>query len=367
MPAIDPGLADIDRLPRTETNVISLLDDRGSLADGFAELLTQDDIREAMRLMLLSRAIDDRVTKLQRLGRAGTYSPVHGQEATVVGSALALDPARDWMVPASREQPAMIRHGLPLDRLLAGYMGKINFSRIPDNVRLLPRNQSIASQLPHAVGLAWALKLRHVEGVALVYFGDGASSEGDFHEAMNLAGVQSVPVIFVLINNQFAISTPVAKQAAVTNLAVRAAGYGFPGFTVDGNDLFAVYAVTRWGVTRALAGSGPTLVEARTYRVGFHNTSDNPKDYRDELEVTAAVARDPIERLRKYAIGIGAWSTEIEIRTMRGIATELEAAYLRAVAVSRPGPGDIFEHTSASLSTRVRRQRRQVTAEEDNT
>jgi pyruvate dehydrogenase E1 component alpha subunit len=182
-----------------------LLDVDGTLAVGAAELLSAAQIAEAMRLMLLSRAIDERVIKLHRLSRAGTYGPVHGQEAAVVGSAMALDPMRDWIVPASREQPAMIRHGLGLDRLLAGYMGKINFSRIPDDMKLLPRNQSIATQLPHAVGLAWALKLRRVRGAVLVYFGDGASSEGDFHEAANLAGVQRVPLVFLLINNRYAI------------------------------------------------------------------------------------------------------------------------------------------------------------------
>ena len=336
---------------------IRLLGVDGSLADSAHGLLGAAQIEEAMHLMLLSRAIDERVIKLHRLSRAGTYGPVHGQEAAVVGSAMALDPARDWIVPASREQPAMIRHGLTLDRLLAGYMGKINFSRIPDEVKMLPRNQSIAAQLPHAVGLAWALKLRRVGGVVLVYFGDGASSEGDFHEAANLAGVQRVPLVFLLINNRYAISTPLNKQTAASSLAVRAEGYGFPGIAVDGNDLFAVYSATVDAVARALKGDGPTLIEARTYRMGFHNTSDNPKEYRDDAEVTAAAELDPIARLRRYAVHTGLWSESIETQVAAAIQAELDDAYDVATALPRPGPEEVFDHVYEALPPRIAEQR----------
>jgi pyruvate dehydrogenase E1 component alpha subunit len=329
----------------------------GTIAEGAAKLLGAAQVAEAMRLMLLSRAIDERVIKLNRLSRAGTYGPVYGQEAAVVGSAMALDPARDWIVPASREQPAMIRHGLGLDRLLAGYMGKINFSRIPDEVKLLPRNQSIATQLPHAVGLAWALKLRRVRGVVLVYFGDGASSEGDFHEAANLAGVQHVPLVFLLINNRYAISTPVTKQTAASSLASRAKGYGFPGVAVDGNDVFAVYSATTDAVERALNGDGPTLIEARTYRMGFHNTSDNPKEYRDDAEVKAAAELDPLARLRRYAAKAGIWSEGIEAKVAATIQGELDAAYQAAAALPRPGPEEVFDHVYETLPRRIAEQR----------
>ncbi len=316
-----------------------------------------------MRLMLLSRAIDERVTKLKRLGRAGTYGPVHGQEAAVVGSAMALDPNRDWMVPATREHPAMIRHGLTLDRMLAGFMGKLNYARIPDDVRLLPRNQSIGSQLPHAVGLAWALKMRQQDGVVLVYLGDGATSEGDFHEAANLAGVQQVPLIFLLLNNQYAISTPVSMQTRAPSLAARAEGYGFPGLAVDGNDLFAVYAATADAVARALGGLGPSLIEARTYRIGFHNTSDNPKAYREEAEVEAASARDPIDRLRRYAASAGIWSATAEAEVAATVEAELESAYQKAAAADSPGPDEVFKHVYSRLPLRLRRQRDEMLAE----
>ena len=319
--------------------------------------MNAEQIIEALSLMLLSRAIDELAIKLQRLGQVGVYSPVHGQEAAVIGSAMALDPSRDWMVPASREQPAMLHHGLPLEKLLAIYMGRIEDGRIPEAVNLLPRQQSIAAQLPHAVGLAWALKLRRQPGVALVYFGDGASSEGDFHEAANLAGVQRVPLVFLLLNNQWAISTPVSKQTAASDLSVRAAGYGFAGVAVDGDDLFAVYAATREAVERARSGGGPTLIEARTYRIGFHNTSDNPREYRDDGEVAAAAAHDPLERVRRYAISAGLWSREKEAAVKAETDAELDAAYQKVASLPRPGAAAIFEHVYATLPERVRRQR----------
>jgi len=224
-------------------------------------------------------------------------------------------------------------------------------------VNLLPRQQSIAAQLPHAVGLAWALKLRRQPGVALVYFGDGASSEGDFHEAANLAGVQRVPLVFLLLNNQWAISTPVSKQTAARDLSVRAAGYGFAGMAVDGDDLFTVYAATREAVERARSGGGPTLIEARTYRIGFHNTSDNPREYRDDGEVAAAAAHDPLERIRRYATSAGLWSHEKEAAVKAEIDAELDAAYQKVASLPRPGAAAIFEHVYATLPERVRRQR----------
>ena len=173
---------------------------RWSSVDGTPPM-TADQLREALTLMLQSRAIDELAIKLQRLKRIGLYAPVSGQEAAVVGSSMALDPRRDWMVPASREQPAMIRHGLPLENFFAAYMGRFDFASIPKDVKLLPRQQAIGAQLPHAAGLAWALKLRHERAVTMVYCGDGASSEGDFHESLNLAGVMRAPLVVVVINN----------------------------------------------------------------------------------------------------------------------------------------------------------------------
>jgi TPP-dependent pyruvate/acetoin dehydrogenase alpha subunit len=336
----------------------TLLDPEGNLV-GEAPM-SDEQALEGLRWMLLSRALDERAVKLQRLGRLGTYGPVHGQEASVVGSAMALNPSRDWIVPAYREQPAMLRHGLPLERLLAGYMGRINAARIPDGVKLLPRNQAVGAQLPHAAGLAWGLKLRRLDGVVLVYLGEGASSEGDFHESANLAGVVRAPLVYLLQNNGYAISTPSARQSAAPALALRAAGYGFVGELVDGNDLFAVHLVTREAVERARRGDGPTLIESRTYRMGFHNTTDNPREYRDEAETEEMGRRDPIVRLTRYLEARGRWSHSLAAQVRTEIAAEIAAAQQKAAAFPRPTAQDVYDHAYAAPPPRVEEQRRET-------
>jgi len=303
-------------------------------------------VRDGLLLMLLSRALDERCTRLHRQGRIGLYAPVLGQEAAVVGSHLAVDPAVDWLVPASREQPAMVRHGWGLDRLMASLLGRTEAARIPDRVRMLPRQQSIATQLPHAAGIAWAAALQQQGSVTLAYCGDGATSEGDFHEACNLAGVMQVPMVLVVINNQYAISTHVSRQTA-GQIADRAAGYGFPGIAVDGNDLFAVHDATRQAVERARRGEGPTLIEARTYRLSFHNTSDNPALYRDPDEVDQATALDPVARLVAYVTDSGL----VDQATIDGweeeVRTEVDASLERALAFPPPGPEELHRHVFA--------------------
>jgi pyruvate dehydrogenase E1 component alpha subunit len=308
---------------------------------------SDDLVREALRLMLLSRALDERCITLHRQGRLGLYAPVLGQEAAVVGSHLAIDPAVDWLVPASREQPAMLRHGWPLDRLLASLLGRIEAARIPDDVQMLPRQQSIATQLPHAVGIAWASSIRGLDGVTLAYCGDGATSEGDFHEACNLAGVMEVPLVLVVINNQYAISTPFSRQTRAGRLADRARGYGFPGVAVDGNDLFAVHEVTRQAVERARAGLGPTMIEAVTYRVSFHNTSDNPSLYRDPGEVADASELDPVARLAAYAVAGGLLDRDAIDAQATQVRAEVDAALELALSYPAPGPEELFRHVFA--------------------
>lgn len=317
-------------------------------------------VLEALRLMKLSRALDVLATKLQRLGRLGVYGPVHGQEASVVGSSFALDPKRDWLVPAYREQPAYLHQGLPLDRMLAAYMGRIEHARIPDGVQLLPRNQAVAAQLPHSVGIAWGLKIQRKRAAVLVYLGDGAASEGDFHESANFAGVLGVPLVMLVQNNGWAISTPVAKQTTAASIASRARGYGFPGRLVDGNDLFAVYSATNAAVERALAAEGPTLIEALTYRMSFHNTTDNPKAYRDDAEVAEAAKRDPIKRVERYLARSGSWDDARAKEMERSIAEELEAAVATVSKLPSPDPSEMFDHVYADPPPRVRKQREEL-------
>jgi pyruvate dehydrogenase E1 component alpha subunit len=318
------------------------------------------DVREtraALRLMVLGREFDRRLIGLNRRDEIGTYTPLEGQEASVLGSAMALDPERDWIVPSYREQIALLHHGLSLDSLVATYFGKIDAARIPANLKILPRQQAIGTQLPHAVGLAWGLSLRGRDAVVIVYFGEGASSEGDFHEACNLAGIMRAPVVFFLQNNGWAISTPAVHQSAAACLATRAAGYGFPGAVVDGNDLFAVYSLTKEAVARARGGQGPTLIESRCYRMSMHNTADNPRMYRDNAEVEAAKEKDPIARVRSYLASQRALDDDEFAAIELEVAEEIDAAVERVRTLPAPGRNDVFEHVFASPPPNIERQR----------
>jgi pyruvate dehydrogenase E1 component alpha subunit len=338
----------------------------GTVPDGYRCSLSEAELLDAFRLMLLSRRVDERAFNLQRQGRLGTFSPVHGQEASVVGSACALDPTRDWVVPQYRELPAMIRQGYTLERFFLYFKGNPAGNRMPERVNLLPFQISLATQLPHAVGLAWGLRHQRSDGVVCVYFGDGASSEGDFHEACNLAGLRRAPVIFLLQNNGWAISTPVSKQTAAGSFAARAAGYGFPGELVDGNDLLAVHEATRAAVTRARAGDGPTLIETRTYRMGPHNTADDPTRYADPDELEARRALDPIARLRTYLEEAGILKPGEEDRMRAEIERELEVALAAAEAVPGPQSTQIFDHVYGDPPRRLLSQRRALTGREED-
>jgi pyruvate dehydrogenase E1 component alpha subunit len=336
-----------------------VLDSHGNLLDGARPRLSLAETVEGLRWMLLSRVVDARATAMHRQGRFGTYSPVRGQEASVVGSAMALDPKTDWIVPSYRELPALVRHGMPLERILAGYLGKGKAARIPDEVRLLPNQVALATQLQHAVGLAWGLALQRKPGVVMAYCGEGASSEGDFHEACNLAGVKRVPVIFILINNQWAISTPRSAQSA-GELYRRAEGYGFPGLQVDGNDLLAVYEVTAQAVERARAGEGPTLVECLTHRQSFHNTTDNPRRYLPEGWLEQAEREDPIRRIEAYLAAHGAWDDAIRAAVEAEVTEQVEGALGAALAMPAARPEELFDDVYADPPQRVRQQRREL-------
>ena len=342
---------------------VRILAPDGSVPDGYRPPLPDSELLAAYRLMLMSRRVDERAFNLQRQGRLGVFSPVNGQEASVIGSAFALDPTRDWVVPQYRELPAMLRQGYTLERFLLYCMGDPEGNRMPDGVNLLPIQISLAAQIPHAVGLAWGLRHQGRDSVVCVYFGDGASSEGDFHEACNLAGVRRAPVIFFLQNNRWAISTPVSKQTGADSFATRATGYGFPGELVDGNDFFAVHEATLLAVARARAGEGPTLIESRTYRMGPHNTADDPTRYVDPEELEAYRALDPVARVRSFLLEAELLSEELEHRMRAEIEEELAAAVAAAEARGAGRPEQIFDHVYADPPPRLLDQRDAITGE----
>ncbi|HET7421247.1 MAG TPA: thiamine pyrophosphate-dependent enzyme [Candidatus Dormibacteraeota bacterium] len=332
----------------------------GTVSPGGTSRMDEELLLDALRWMLKSRLYDQRVIALQRQGQFGVYSPGTGQEASIIGSALALDPQRDWIVPQYRELMATVHHGLPLEVITAQYLGKIAPARIPDGVNVLPTQVSIAAQLPQATGLAWGLRLQGRDAVVMAYIGDGGSSEGDFHEALNLAGVVKAPIVFFLQNNQWAISTSRRVQSATRSFALRAAGYGFEGVEVDGNDVMAVYDVACEAVEKARSGGGPTLVEAVTYRMSFHNTTDNPSRYEDPQEHEEARIRDPIERVQRYLAGLGLWDEKREASLAAELREENEHALQLAYAAAGPKPADVFANVYADEPPRVARQRSEL-------
>ncbi|WP_109430985.1 pyruvate dehydrogenase (acetyl-transferring) E1 component subunit alpha [Sulfoacidibacillus thermotolerans] len=271
--------------------------------------VSTDMLQRMYELMWMMRQLDRRAVALQRQGRLGTYAPLEGQEAAQIGSALALR-VQDFVFPSYREHAVAYVHGMPLKRILLYWNGRYDGAMPPEGVNLFPVSVPIATQIPHAAGAALAAKLRGLDQIAVTYFGDGATSEGDFHEAMNFAAVMELPLVFFCQNNGYAISLPSRKQTKVQRIAEKATAYGMEGVTVDGNDVIAVYLAMREAVAKAASGGGPTLIEAVTYRMGSHTTADDASRYRDASEVEMWKARDPILRAENALRERGAFSEE---------------------------------------------------------
>jgi pyruvate dehydrogenase E1 component alpha subunit len=315
-----------------------------------------DEVRRLYRAMVAARLYDRKATALQKQGRLATYAPLEGQEAAQIGSAAALRPD-DWMVATYRDAAAMWFHGYGWELLLLGRMGDERGGSAPDGVNVLPPSITVGAHMIHAVGLAWAEKLRGADRIAITYFGDGATSEGDFHEAMNFAGVYGLPVVFLCENNQYAISLRRDRQTAAETIAVKGHGYGVPGVLVDGNDLFAVVDATREAVERARTGGGPTLIEAVTYRLGPHTTSDDPKRYRDPEEETEWRARDPVERVRTWLRERGGWDEGWQGEIEADEAAAIEDAVESAEALPPQDPRGPFEAMFQEVTPQLRDQR----------
>jgi pyruvate dehydrogenase E1 component alpha subunit len=335
-------------VPRTTLDVpavetLSVLDADGRVDPSLDPAIPDADLRRLYRTFLLARRFDERMLRLQRQGRVGTFGPIRGHEAAVLGSVYALR-GSDWMVPYYREWPAYMWRGWPLDSLVLYYAGYSEGMRVPDGVRDLPLCIPIASQVPHAVGVAYAARYKGEDSVALVYLGDGATSHGDCQEAFNFAGVFQAPVVFFCLNNQWAISLPRAKQTRARTIAQKAVAYGFPGVQVDGNDLLACYLATREAVARARQGGGPTLIEAVTYRLSLHTTADDPTKYRSAEEVRAWEAREPLPRFRRYLEGRGLLTEAEHVALEAEVEAEVRQAVERAEARMQPDLMEVFEH-----------------------
>jgi pyruvate dehydrogenase E1 component alpha subunit len=332
---------------------LQILDEEGRLDEKLGKwpdgrpVLADEEVLELYQFMVKCRNLDEIAFKLQRSGRMGTYPQNKGQEAAAIGSGYAAQRGTDWLVPCYRENAALFMHGLPMHYVLLHWMGDERGNQIPKGVNMTPLSIPIGTQMLHATGIAWAFKMRKEPKVAITYFGDGATSEGDFHEAMNFASVFQVPCVFFCQNNHWAISVPRESQMASETVAQKALAYGMPTVQVDGNDLFAVYKASKEAVDRARQGGGPSFVEAVTYRLADHTTADDARRYRDPKELEAWQAKDPIIRLRKFLDAKGLWDNQKQIaldEEARALTAEVVKA---AETIEKPGSDDIFDYTFA--------------------
>jgi len=335
--------------------MFQILKPDGTLHPGVKPALNDRETFSLFQKMVFIRQADQRALMLQRQGRFGTYAPCQGQEACQVGSASILQKG-DWIFPAFRELAATLTMGIPLKTFYLYWMGNEMGSRAPEGINVMPVAIPVGTQPLHAVGVAWAAKLKGEKVVTMTYFGDGATSKGDFHEAMNFAGVFKTPTIFFCQNNQFAISVPRKMQTASATLAQKAIAYGFDGIQVDGNDLFAVMAATKEAVDKARSGGGPTLIEGVTFRFGPHTTADDPTKYRTEAEIEPWKPLDPLVRLRLYLEGKGLWSEEIEQKTVEEAQKQIDEAVKAAETIPPPEPEEIFKYVFAEMTPQLKEQ-----------
>lgn len=317
--------------------------------------LAKDTLVKLYEEMVRLRRFDRRSVALQRSGRIGTYPPLEGQEACQVGSVVPLR-NQDFIFPTYRDYGAMMLHGVPMHHILLYWNGRAEGCVIPPDVNVFPISVPIATQLPHAAGAAWAAKLRGADQIAVGYFGDGASSEGDFHEAMNFAGVFNLPVVYFCQNNQYAISVPFARQTATQTIAEKAQAYGLVGERIDGNDVIAVYQAMQRAMERARSGQGATLIEALTYRHGPHTTSDDPTKYRARAEEEEWLERDPVATYQRRLREWGMWSDAEEQDLSARIDEEVAAAIAEMEAFGPPNPADLFQHVYEQPTARLLRQ-----------
>ena len=339
---------------------LSVLAVDGTVDESLDPKLSTEELRTLYRAMLLARRFDERVLRLQRQGRVGTYGPTLGQEAASLGPAFVAQ-KEDWYVPSFRELAGMLYRGWPMEKLLLWWGGNEAGAVVPEGMRDLPFCVPVSSQCQYAAGIAWGCKLRKEPSVVAAFVGDGGTSEGDFHEAMNCAGVFGLPLVMIVQNNHWAISLPRARQTASQTIAQKALAYGFNGVQADGNDILAMIVATREAVERARSGGGPTLIEAVTYRLGVHTTADDPKKYRCDAEVEEWKAKDPLTRftahLRKREI--------IDDKALEMLENEVAEQISAAVEKAEtyvPDPEEPFRHSFAELPNHLRDQLREFQA-----
>jgi len=349
----------------TDADLLTVIEPDGTTAQGYDAALTNDELLRAYRAMLCVRAFDDTCMKLQRAGRIGFSIPNRGVEATQVGAASALR-TTDFLFPSYRDFGMALYHGVPAVEMMHNMFGNaadsakgrqmpVHFS-FEAPIKFFSISSPIGTHIPQAVGAAYAYMLRGEDHVCLTSFGDGGTSSLGFHSGLNFAGVWKAPVIFLCQNNGWAISCPSDEQTASDGYAVKAEAYGMPGVSVDGNDLLAMHKAVSDAAERARRGEGPTLIEAHTYRMGGHSTSDDPTKYVPKEELDEWAEKDPVERFRRYLERRGLWDASVEERLQADVTEEVTAAAKQAEATAAPALETIFSDVYEQLPPHLRTQ-----------
>lgn len=350
-----------------------VLDETNQVNSKLLPKLSEEELRKMYQMMCLVRLFDERGMLLQRQGRIGFSVPSFGQEAIQIGTASVLD-AKDFVFPSYREPGLSLYRGVSIYKMLCNLYGNaedeckgrqmpVHYS-FPEQ-KIFSISSPIATQVIQAVGAAMAFKLRGEKSVSITYFGDGGTSENDFHTGLTFAGAYKAPTVFICTNNQYAISVPVYKQVGNTNLVDKAKGYGMPGIAVDGNDILAVYAATKEAVDRARQGDGPTLIEMVTLRMGPHSSSDDPTRYRDEELYEAWKKRDPILRFRQYLTKKRLWNDQLEETLQSDLKREIAEAVERAEKEPPPQLETLFDDVYATLTPQLERQKASLLSEKE--
>lgn len=345
----------IEKFNPLEDEMIQVMNENGEIVNpDLMPELTDEEVLSLYRTMRQSRVMDTIALSLQRQGRMLTYAPNLGQEAAQVGTGYALKKT-DWAVPAFRELGMWLIKGWPMDKIFQYWYGNEWGSHHDEDIRLLPISVPITSHFQHAVGIGMAARFKQEDDVVMAYAGDGGTSQGDFHESLNFAAVYKTPNVFVIQNNHYAISVPLSKQTASKNLAVKALAYGMPGILVDGNDLFAVLAVSRAAVDYARK-TGPVLIEAFTFRMGAHTTSDDPTKYRTDEDVNPWKEKDPILRLEKHLMNKGLLKEEDVDAMVEELEKEVMDAYKAIEFTSDTKVEEIFNYHYETITPQLQEQ-----------
>jgi pyruvate dehydrogenase E1 component alpha subunit len=336
---------------------LDILNEKGDADETLLPQLSDAQIKRIYELMVQARTFDHRALNLQREGRIGTYASIFGQEAAQIGTAFAAE-KDDWVFPSFRENGVVFARGQEMFKILQYWGGDERGLIPPDGAPIFAVSIPVGTHILHAVGTAMAMKYKGDKTATLAYFGDGGTSEGDFHEGMNFAGVFKAPVVFICQNNQWAISVPRSRQTAAGTLAQKAVAYGFEGIQVDGNDVFSVYKATKDALEKAKGGGGPTLIECYTYRMSDHTTADDASRYRTKEEVEVWKARDPILRLKLFMEKRGLWNEQYGKQVDAEALRMVDEAVGKAEAVEHPQPAEMFAYTYATMTPRQRKQMR---------